>query len=227
LHYRFVTQQRKTGQRNGFNTASFQGLIPSAIFDITCNKRDNPLAEWMKFNRYQHYKTYNLLLFIVIAFWSAWFVSSNSISNEVFLKQNSWLWLYILTFSSLLALGLTLRHFLRGPGFTESSMALFKTFFWTFFLCNLTLWPVPRVWIYLTATREVNDRVEFNVFYPGPSKGKAGNCPVGIGYYDRDLQRYVELCAEKDQIDRKARKLYVQKRVNDYGARIWRYHFIR
>ncbi|QCT20051.1 hypothetical protein FEM41_10520 [Jejubacter calystegiae] len=181
----------------------------------------------MKFNRYQHYKTYNLLLFIVIAFWSAWFVSSNSISNEVFLKKNSWLWLYILTFSSLLALGLTSLHFLRGPGFTESSMALFKTFFWTFLLCNLTLWPVPQVWIYLTASREINDRVEFTLFYPGPSKGKAGNCPVGIGYYDRDLQRYVELCAEKDQIDRKARKLYVQKCVNDYGARIWRYHFIR
>lgn len=107
---------------------------------------------------------------------------------------------------------------------------LFNAFFGGFLPGFLLALNCYDVYVYLFADKTIGYESEYEVVFPGPSKGKYGHCEAGIWLKDQNTSRWKQLCTNKEYL-RSHRKqgmtgVWVSARVNNIGTYIVKYDFI-
>jgi len=78
------------------------------------------------------------------------------------------------------------------------------------------------VWFFPEKT--VSYVTEYDVTFPGPSKGKHGHCEAGLLIKDKTLGRWVTLCSSKEYLLKEHKQgmdgIYVVENVSRYGVRL-------
>ena len=95
--------------------------------------------------------------------------------------------------------------------------------------CVLSLYCYD-VYVYLFPDKIIGYESEYEVVFPGPSRGKYGHCEAGIWLKDQNTTRWIQLCTNKEFL-RNHRKqgmtgVWVTARVNKIGTYIVKYEFI-
>ncbi|MBK0033597.1 hypothetical protein IBT47_14995 [Erwinia sp. S43] len=166
-------------------------------------------------------------LFIAgMCLWLVWMMACLWLTRRVWLREGEYNGLITVSVACIIGLFAAWRHFLRGPEVDEGNVALLKTFASVTVFAFITLFNVPDMWVYLTASRPVQSEVAFTVEHPGPASSRFSRCPAGIRYYDVDLRRHIEFCASDSDIPPAARALRVEKRLGSLGGYIVSHRFI-
>ncbi len=78
------------------------------------------------------------------------------------------------------------------------------------------------VWFFPEKT--VRYITDYDVVFPGPSRGKSSRCEAGLQIKDKTLGRWITLCSSKQQLRQQRKQgmdgIYVVERVNRYGIRL-------
>ncbi|MGY4562609.1 hypothetical protein ACVWZ0_000015 [Erwinia sp. TECH1] len=65
---------------------------------------------------------------------------------------------------------------------------------------------------------------EYDVSFPGPSRGKSGRCEMGLWLKDRHLNRWIQFCSSRawlaEHCERGMDRMEVVEEVNKYGVRV-------
>lgn len=95
------------------------------------------------------------------------------------------------------------------------------------FVLSLNIYDVC---IYCFPDKVIGYEAEYDVTFPGPSRGKHGHCEAGLIFRDQHTGKKVELCtsaaALKSQHKQGMTGVWVTAKVNSLGSYIVRYEFI-
>lgn len=86
------------------------------------------------------------------------------------------------------------------------------------------------IYIYQFPDKVIGYETEYDVVFPGPSRGKHGHCEAGLRFREQHTGKMIELCTSPEAI-RSQRKqgmtgIWVTARVNRLGSYIVRYEFV-
>lgn len=86
------------------------------------------------------------------------------------------------------------------------------------------------VCVYLFPDKVISYKSEYDVVFPGPSKGKYGHCETGLWLKDQNTSRWIQLCTNKEFLRSHHKQgmagVWVTARVNKIGSYIVKYEFI-
>ncbi|WP_437615728.1 hypothetical protein [Erwinia sp. V71] len=88
------------------------------------------------------------------------------------------------------------------------------------------------VWIYLFPDQTIRYITDYEITFPGPSRGKNSRCEAGIWIREKHTDRWRLLCSSKEEVrlDGKYRQrgmdgMWVTARINKLGAYVEHYEF--
>ena len=103
------------------------------------------------------------------------------------------------------------------------------------FLCGFSLGLVLSlncydIYVYLFPDKIIGYESEYEVVFPGPSRGKHGHCEAGLWLKDQNTNRWIQLCTNKEYLHSHRKQgmtgVWVTARVNNIGSYIVNYEFI-
>lgn len=78
------------------------------------------------------------------------------------------------------------------------------------------------VWFFPEST--VSYVTDYDVIFPGPSRGKSSRCEAGLQIKDKTLGHWITLCSSKEELRQRRQQgmdgIYVVEQVNRYGVRL-------
>ncbi|TDS96097.1 hypothetical protein EDF78_103567 [Rahnella sp. BIGb0236] len=79
-------------------------------------------------------------------------------------------------------------------------------------------------YVWFLSDNTVRYVTEYDVTFPGPSRGKSGHCEAGLLIKDKTLNRWITLCSSKAQLQKEHKQgmdgIYVVENVSRYGIRL-------
>ena len=86
------------------------------------------------------------------------------------------------------------------------------------------------IYVYLFPDKIIGYESEYEVVFPGPSRGKHGHCEAGLWLKDQNTNRWIQLCTDKEDLNSHRKQgmtgVWVTARVNNIGSYIVSYEFI-
>jgi len=162
------------------------------------------------------------LFALVVLVWFAWLLATFSLSHKVYLRSDAPDTWVMVSLAVLVALAVAWRTKVRG----YRPKPLLLTFFVTLLFVAVTLLYAPEAWVRMTAKTLVQSEVTFSIGHPGPPITKNKHCETGLRFYDRWLQRPIELCTRDAIVPPGSRTVQLEKRVTARGAVFTHYRFI-
>ncbi|AHY06496.1 membrane protein [Serratia plymuthica] len=97
------------------------------------------------------------------------------------------------------------------------------------FFCGLCFFGIPglmyhdyMVWFFPKKT--VSYVTDYDVTFPGPSRGKHGHCEAGLQIKDKTLGHWITLCSSKEALRQQRKQgmdgIFVVEQVGHYGIRL-------
>jgi len=86
------------------------------------------------------------------------------------------------------------------------------------------------VYVYLFPQKLLGYESEYEVVFPGPSRGKYSHCEAGLWIKDQPTGRWIQLCTNRDALHSQRKQgmtgVWVTAQVNPLGSYIVQYEFI-
>lgn len=86
------------------------------------------------------------------------------------------------------------------------------------------------VYVYLFPDEVITYTSEYEIVFPGPSRGKSGRCEAGLWVKDRHTNQWKQLCINQKILLTKRKqgmtKVMITARINQLGTYIVDYQFI-
>lgn len=169
------------------------------------------------------------VVYILLGGWCWYMFWASSISHNTVLKKSVPEWkTYILSglFMGVVILALAC---CRGT-FNKNVKSLFNAFSGGFILGFVLSLNCYDVYVYLFPDKVIGYESEYEVVFPGPSRGKYGHCEAGLWLKDPNTSRWKQLCINKEYLHSHRKQgmtgVWVTARVNNIGSYIVRYEFI-
>lgn len=102
-----------------------------------------------------------------------------------------------------------------------------KLFGSTAFLIGILSIQLPSALVRYLPHKRIQYLTEYDISFPGPSRGKSGHCEMGLWLKDRHLNRWIQFCSSrawlKANCERGKDRIEVVEDVNRYGVKIVNY----
>ncbi|WP_315314762.1 hypothetical protein [Pantoea vagans] len=166
---------------------------------------------------------------IIMGGWFWYMLWASSISHETILQKSVPEWETYFSFGTFIGI-ISLIYAFYVRAFNKTIKYLFNAFFSGFCLGFILILNCYDVYVYLFPDKIIGYESEYEVEFPGPSRGKYGHCEAGIWIKDQNTNRWILLCTNKEYL-RSHRKqgmtgVWVSARVNKIGSYIVHYEFI-
>jgi len=152
------------------------------------------------------------------------------VSRRVVFFQTFPAFTWTISFSLIGGLFCAWRVFYRRPvGKTVKHM--FEMFFCGFSLVFVLTMNIFDVYVYLFPKEVTRYITDYDVSFPGPSRGKSGRCEAGLWIKDLHTSRWIQLCSSKAELavgeDHKQGMdgILVTTKINSIGTYIVNYEF--
>ena len=179
-------------------------------------------------NKYKKWSITAVTL-IIAGLWCWYMLWASSLSHKTILQKSIPEWLTYISFSILMGSFSFIYAFYRRT-FNKTLKYLSNAFLGGFSLGLLLSLNCYDVYVYLFPDNIIGYESEYEVVFPGPSRGKHGHCEAGIWIKDQNTTRWIQLCTNKEYLrsHRKQGKtgVWVTARVNKIGTYIVNYEFI-
>lgn len=179
-------------------------------------------------NKYK--KWFISALFLIVFGGWIWYISwASGISHKTVLQKSVPEWKTYISFGALIGT-FSFTYAFYAHAFNKKIKYLFNAFIGGFCLGFVLILNCYDVYIYLFPDKIIGYESEYEVVFPGPSRGKYGHCEAGIWLKDQNTNRWIQLCTNKEYL-RTHRKqgmtgVWVSARVNKIGTYIEQYEFI-
>ena len=169
------------------------------------------------------------MMCIIMGGWFWYMLWASSISNNTILQKSVPEWITYISFGALIGSFSLIRAFYLRT-FNKTLKYLCNAFFGGFCLGFVLSLNCYDVYVYLFPDKIIGYESEYEIVFPGPSRGKSGHCEAGIWLKDQNTTRWIQLCTNKEFL-RNHRKqgmtgVWVTARVNKIGTYIVKYEFI-
>ncbi|MBG6244684.1 hypothetical protein CS369_07690 [Candidatus Symbiopectobacterium sp. 'North America'] len=118
--------------------------------------------------------------------------ASNISRNTILIKSLPELTIYI-TFASTLGLIFAAKVAYQRP-LGKSPKYIFEVFFSWFCMGFVLILNIFDVYVYLFPDEVITYTSEYEIVFPGPSRGKSGRCEAGLWVKDRHTNQWKQLC---------------------------------
>lgn len=169
------------------------------------------------------------VIFSILGAW-IWYMSwVSSISNNTILQKSVPEWKTYIYFGVLIGTLFVIRTFFVHA-FNQTLKYFANVFFSGFFLGFLLSLNCYDIYVYLFPDKIISYESEYEVVFPGPSRGKHGHCEAGLWLKDQNTNRWIQLCTNKEYLHSHRKQgmtgVWVTARVNKIGTYIVKYEFI-
>lgn len=169
------------------------------------------------------------VIYIIMVGWCWYMLWASGISHNIILQKSVPEWITYISFSALIG-SLSFIHAFYLRTFNKTLKYLCNAFFGGFCLGFLLILNCYDVYVYLFPDKIIGYESEYEVVFPGPSRGKHGHCEAGIWLKDQNTTRWIQLCTNKEFLLSHRKKgmagVWVTARVNKIGTYIVKYEFI-
>lgn len=172
---------------------------------------------------------FTVVFLVIFVAWLAYLMWSSGIGKHVVLMKDIPEWTTYLTVGSISGLFFAgLAVYFRPVG--ESASYVLKLFGGGFSIGFVTVLNCYDVYVYVTANKITQYESEYEVRFPGPSKGKYSHCEAGLWIKDAPTKSWIQLCTNRTDLYNERKqgmtKVWVTARSNQVGSYIINYHFI-
>ncbi|WP_113632996.1 hypothetical protein DUT67_18215 [Pectobacterium peruviense] len=166
-----------------------------------------------------------LSIMLLIFWYMLW--ASNLSRSTILIKTLPDFALY-LTFGIVLGLIFAVRA-LYSQSIKKKLKHMLEMFMGGFVLGFLLIVNIFDVYIYLFPDDVINYTSDYEIVFPGPSKGKSSRCEAGLWIKDVHTGQFKQLCTNRETLFKKRRQgmdeLWITARVNKLGTYIVDYRF--
>lgn len=169
------------------------------------------------------------ITFTILGAW-IWYMSwTTSISNYTILQES------VPELTTYISVGVVIGALLVIRAFVVHAFNQTLKYFANTFLCGFSLGLVLSlncydIYVYLFPDKIIGYESEYEVVFPGPSRGKYGHCEAGLWLKDQNTNRWIQLCTNKEYLHSHRKQgmtgVWVTARVNNIGSYIVCYEFI-
>ncbi|BCQ36445.1 hypothetical protein ERHA54_40420 [Erwinia rhapontici] len=170
-----------------------------------------------------------LAMFLVMGLWFWYMIWASILSHRTVLMEFVPEWMVYITTGAVIGLFFAGRTVYRRP-VNKTPKYVLEMFFGGFcfgFICVLNIFDV---YIYCFPDNLIRYESEYEVVFPGPSRGKSGHCEAGLWIKDPHTNRWLQLCTNKKELSYKRRqgmdRVWVTAKVNHIGSYIVEYEFV-
>lgn len=154
---------------------------------------------------------------------------ASGISHNTILQKTVPEWETYISFGALSGI-LSFAYAFYARTFDKNIKYLFNAFCGGFCMGFVLILNCYDVYVYLFPDKIIGYESEYEVVFPGPSRGKYGHCEAGIWLKDQNTNRWIQLCTNKEYL-RSHRKqgmtgVWVSARANKIGTYVVQYEFI-
>ena len=179
-------------------------------------------------NKWKKWLVTAVICFVMVSCLS-YMLWAASISNNTILQKSVPEWKTYISFGAFIGIISVARAFYLRT-FKKTLRYLCGAFWGGFSLGFVLTLNCYDVYVYLFPDKVIGYESEYEVVFPGPSRGKHGHCEAGLWLKDQNTNRWIQLCTNKDYL-RSHRKqgmtgVWVTARVNKIGTYILKYEFI-
>ncbi|EOI3555326.1 hypothetical protein ACMSZQ_001606 [Cronobacter dublinensis] len=167
------------------------------------------------------------MMCIIMGGWLFYMSWASSISHNTILQKSVPEWITYISFGALIGSLSFIRDFYLRT-FNKTLKYLCNAFF-----CGFCLGYVLSLYcydVYLSPDKIIGYEFEYEVVFPGPSRGKYGHCEAGIWLKDQNTTRWIKLCTNKEFLRNHGKQgvtgVWVTARVNKIETYIVKYEFI-
>ncbi|WP_162286518.1 hypothetical protein [Pantoea stewartii] len=177
------------------------------------------------------YKKWFILsvFFIIFGGWCWYMPWASGISRNTILKKSVPEWETYISFGALIGV-FSLVYAFYSPNFNKKLKDLSSAFFGGFCLGFVSILNCYDVCVYLFPDKIIGYESQYEVVFPGPSRGKYGHCEAGIWLKDQNTTRWIQLCTNREYLHSHRKQgmtgVWVSARVNKIGSYIVQYEFI-
>ncbi|EMF1897489.1 hypothetical protein [Enterobacter roggenkampii] len=169
------------------------------------------------------------VIFSVLGGW-LWYMSwASGISHNTILKKSVPEWMTYISLGVLIGTIFVMRVFYLRT-FNKTLEYIASAFFSGFCLGFVLSLNGYDIYVYLFPDKIIGYESEYEVVFPGPSRGKHGHCEAGLWLKDQNTNRWIQLCTNKEYLHSHRKQgmtgVWVTARVNNIGSYIVSYEFI-
>ncbi|WP_036626174.1 hypothetical protein [Pantoea sp. AS-PWVM4] len=161
--------------------------------------------------------------------WFWYTLWASSLSHNTILQKSVPEWITYISIGLFIG-GVFFLHALYKRTFNKTLKYLFNAFIGGFCLGFALSLNCYDVYVYLFPDKVIGYESEYEVVFPGPSRGKHGHCEAGIWLKDQNTSRWIQLCTSKEYLHSHRKQgmtgVWVTARVNNIGTYIVKYEFI-
>ncbi|ADU72601.1 hypothetical protein [Pantoea sp. At-9b] len=169
------------------------------------------------------------VMYILLGCWFWYMLWASSISKNTILQKSVHEWIVYISFGVFVGC-VSLVYAFYQRTFNKTLKYLLNAFLGGLFFGFMLILNCYDVYVYLFPDKIIGYKSEYEVVFPGPSRGKHGHCEAGIWLKDQNTSRWIQLCTNKDYLYSHRKQgmtgVWVTVRVNKIGTYIVKYEFI-
>lgn len=169
------------------------------------------------------------VMYILLGCWFWYMLWASSISKNTILQKSVHEWIVYISFGVFVGC-VSLVYAFYQRTFNKTLKYLLNAFLGGLFFGFMLILNCYDVYVYLFPDKIIGYKSEYEVVFPGPSRGKHGHCEAGIWLKDQNTSRWIQLCTNKDYLYSHRKQgmtgVWVTARVNKIGTYIVKYEFI-
>ncbi|MGV1169014.1 hypothetical protein ACV6DN_18925 [Enterobacter asburiae] len=169
------------------------------------------------------------ITFVILGAWFWYMAWASNISDNTILQKSIPEWITYISIGALIGALFVIRAFFVHA-FNQTLKYFSNTFlcgFWLGFVLSLNCYDI---YVYLFPDKIIGYESEYEVVFPGPSRGKYSHCEAGLWLKDQNTHRWIQLCTNKEYLHSHRKQgmtgVWVTARVNKIGTYIVKYEFI-